>query len=233
MHTALMRSLVLCGAILLGLITTGTTVAQGQECDADSVYPDRKDLRQHFKKGKKKAREDIARGKLTHKMFLSSYWHKKYANLMSRRYDVDVKFGGTGGVLFDPKRKARWDGYSCVSTAEIRRRFGEGIVDSTLQEAKGHYSGRQPTNLEVLREAQYTEEARRDSVEGRVIIKFWVPASGIPKNLEVVYGLGHGLDEEALRVAKKLRFRPADQVEKDTVFWQYAIPVRFSFSGSN
>ena len=67
------------------------------------------------------------------------------------------------------------------------------------------------TNLEVLPKppVQYTSEARQLKVQGDVILRVTFMASGRVVVEGVVHGLGHGLDEEARRVAQQIRFRPA------------------------
>ena len=54
----------------------------------------------------------------------------------------------------------------------------------------------------------YTEEARKQKVEGEVLVEAVLEASGKVKVLRVVRGLGHGLDEEAVKEAGQLRFKP-------------------------
>ncbi|MGB6193126.1 MAG: TonB family protein [Terracidiphilus sp.] len=67
------------------------------------------------------------------------------------------------------------------------------------------------TNLEVLSKppVQYTAEARQLKVQGDVILRVTFTAAGHVVVDGVVHGLGHGLDEEARRVAERIRFRPA------------------------
>ncbi|HSZ16783.1 MAG TPA: energy transducer TonB [Terracidiphilus sp.] len=67
------------------------------------------------------------------------------------------------------------------------------------------------TNLEVISKppAQYTSEARQLKVQGDVILRVTFTAAGRVVVDGVVHGLGHGLDEEARRVAEQIRFRPA------------------------
>ena len=67
------------------------------------------------------------------------------------------------------------------------------------------------TSLEVLSKppVQYTPEARQLKIQGDVIVRITVTASGQVIVQGVVRGLGHGLDEEARRVAQQMRFRPA------------------------
>ena len=67
------------------------------------------------------------------------------------------------------------------------------------------------TNLEVLSKppVQYTSEARQLRVQGDVVLRVTFLATGQVVVQGVVHGLGHGLDEEARRVASLIRFRPA------------------------
>jgi TonB family protein len=67
-----------------------------------------------------------------------------------------------------------------------------------------------PTDLEILSkpQPQYTNEARQLKVQGEVILRVTFTASGRVLVQGVVHGLGHGLDEEARRVAQQIRFRP-------------------------
>jgi TonB family protein len=67
------------------------------------------------------------------------------------------------------------------------------------------------TEVELLSKptSQYTAEARQLRVQGDVILRVTFTASGQVQVQGVVRGLGHGLDEEARRVAQQIRFRPA------------------------
>jgi TonB family protein len=57
----------------------------------------------------------------------------------------------------------------------------------------------------------YTEEARKLRVEGEVLLEVVLEASGQLRVTRVVRGLGHGLDESAVRAAEQIRFKPALQ----------------------
>jgi len=67
------------------------------------------------------------------------------------------------------------------------------------------------TDLEVLSKppVQYTPEARQLKIQGDVVLRVTFTAAGRVLVQSVVHGLGHGLDEEARRVAQQIRFRPA------------------------
>ena len=67
------------------------------------------------------------------------------------------------------------------------------------------------TSLEVISKppVQYTSEARQLKVEGDVVLRVTFLATGQVVVQGIIHGLGHGLDEEARRVAQQIRFRPA------------------------
>jgi TonB family protein len=87
------------------------------------------------------------------------------------------------------------------------------------------------TEVEVLSKppVRYTSEARQLRVEGDVVLSVTFLANGQVVVHSVLQGLGHGLDEEARRVAAQIRFRPAtnngqpvDVTTKITITFQLA-----------
>jgi TonB family protein len=57
----------------------------------------------------------------------------------------------------------------------------------------------------------YTAEARQQRIEGEVLLEVVFEASGQIRVLKVIRGLGHGLDEAAIRAAQQIRFKPAQR----------------------
>ena len=57
----------------------------------------------------------------------------------------------------------------------------------------------------------YTDEARKLRIEGEVLLNVVFEASGKLRVENVVRGLGHGLDDAAIRAAEQIRFKPATQ----------------------
>jgi len=57
----------------------------------------------------------------------------------------------------------------------------------------------------------YTDEARKMRIEGEVLLRVLFTSSGTPRVLDVIRGLGHGLDENAVRAAEQIRFKPAQR----------------------
>ena len=69
------------------------------------------------------------------------------------------------------------------------------------------------TPVEILYKPRpvYTPEARQIHLEGEVLVRVSFSASGELRVQQVVRGLGHGLDESALRAAQQIKFRPAQR----------------------
>jgi len=55
----------------------------------------------------------------------------------------------------------------------------------------------------------YTDEGRQLKIEGEVLLDVVFSATGQIRIVKVMHGLGHGLDESAVRAAEKIQFKPA------------------------
>ena len=64
----------------------------------------------------------------------------------------------------------------------------------------------------------YTEEARRLKLEGDVVLDVEFGATGVVSVMQVVRGLGHGLDEAATAAAQRIRFKPAQSAGRPVSF---------------
>ena len=56
---------------------------------------------------------------------------------------------------------------------------------------------------------EYSEQAKKDKISGNVLVHLWVDEQGIPAHVQVVRGIGSGLDEKAVEAVKQYRFNPA------------------------
>jgi TonB family protein len=83
--------------------------------------------------------------------------------------------------------------------------------------------------LGVMRDIRYPEEARREGVEGEVYIRFIVDKNGYVRNPEVIQGIGHGCDEEAVRVISRSKFHPAMK-DGEPVHVEFTVPISFRLS---
>ncbi len=58
-------------------------------------------------------------------------------------------------------------------------------------------------------EPEFSEEARKAKFSGKVTVYLWVGADGKPSHVQVVQGVGMGLDEKAVEAVRQYRFKPA------------------------
>lgn len=61
----------------------------------------------------------------------------------------------------------------------------------------------------IQRRLEYTDEARRNRIEGRVYVQFTVNTRGVPVDFIVTQSLDDGLDRAAIRAVSEARFKPA------------------------
>jgi TonB family protein len=57
-------------------------------------------------------------------------------------------------------------------------------------------------------EPQYSKQARKNRIQGAVVLKFVIDPTGHPRDIKVLRGLGYGLDEKAIECAAQWEFRP-------------------------
>jgi TonB family protein len=68
-------------------------------------------------------------------------------------------------------------------------------------------------------EPTYTEEARKNAIEGLVVLKVVFYSDGSVGNIRTVSGLPYGLTEKAIEAAKKMKFVPAEKDGKFVSMW--------------
>ncbi len=83
-----------------------------------------------------------------------------------------------------------------------------------------------PRPLSVPQPA-YTSAARDAAVEGRVRLSLTVDEQGAVVSVQLLQGLGHGLDEAAIAAARRARFQPGSRCGKPSRA-TFTISMRFS-----
>jgi TonB family protein len=74
----------------------------------------------------------------------------------------------------------------------------------------------------------YPEQAKKDTIQGRVFVNFIIEKDGSVTHAKVLRGIGHGCDQEALRVVKQLpRWEPGYQRGKP-VRVSFNLPIKFT-----
>lgn len=77
---------------------------------------------------------------------------------------------------------------------------------------------------------EYTDEARNLHLEGTVNVKIHVSASGAVSVVGVQSGLGHGLDQAAVRAVQGMRFQPA-MANGQPTDWEGVVSINFQLAG--
>lgn len=73
----------------------------------------------------------------------------------------------------------------------------------------------------------WTEEARRNRIQGEVILSATFAADGTVREIRVIRGLGYGLDEKAIEAAKLIKFIPARDHMGRPIDFRQSIRVDF------
>jgi TonB family protein len=114
---------------------------------------------------------------------------------------------GSGTAMGETARQ------SSLSTVQTTG-FGEaGVAMPASPRARGEVSTVPVLPAEILSKPTpvYTPEARNLKIEGEVLLEVVLAASGSLHVVRVVRGLGHGLDDNAVKAAEQIHFRPASR----------------------
>jgi len=95
--------------------------------------------------------------------------------------------------------------------------FGNGAIDtfnsaglhpksSTRQASSGANT---PVEITFTPKPDYTDEGRKQKINGEVRLEVLFRSDGQIHVVRVVQGLGYGLDEEAVKAAQQIKFKPA------------------------
>lgn len=93
--------------------------------------------------------------------------------------------------------------------------------------------GKEALIKSIFSEIKYPEEAKKEGIDGKVLIEFVVDKFGNITETKVIKGVGHGCDEEAIRVVKMLKsFKPGLN-EGKPVNVKMVIPIAFKLADKN
>jgi len=96
--------------------------------------------------------------------------------------------------------------------------MGSTDGDDEGESAGGRYSrGAYPVKCLYCPDPEYTEEARKEKLQGIVTLEVLVRADGRAGQVKIVKGLGLGLDERAMNAVKRWRFEPARDAARNPI----------------
>jgi TonB family protein len=118
---------------------------------------------------------------------------------------------GVAGTGFDDVRAVGTGGSGRKLAATVESTFTSYRPAASQARRREAEPVQVPVEIIYKPRPEYTESARRLRIEGEVVLRVVFPASGAVQVLDVVRGLGHGLDESAIRAAQQIQFRPASR----------------------
>ncbi len=129
--------------------------------------------------------------------------------------------GGFGGfTIAQAERRADSAGEAGFGAAERR------LTAVVAREPTSARSKKRPVKILWKPVPKYSEEGIRRRIEGDVVLLVRFLAQGTVETLQIVSGLGYGLDENALRAAQSIRFEPATEGDQPV---DYTAQVRIRF----
>jgi TonB family protein len=98
---------------------------------------------------------------------------------------------------------------------------GTGVGGAVIEPSSGAATSveSRPVLLNSAR-PNYTDLARANHTEGTVVLRVLVGSDGLVKRIAIAKGLPDGLNEEAVRAAQQLRFKPAMKGGQQVAYWQ-------------
>lgn len=118
----------------------------------------------------------------------------------SAGFGSGIATGDNSGAVSAARGTVRQAGFGdadVVSNTPAKSKAAEPIIKTI------------PAEITFKPRPVYTDEGRQLKVEGEVLLDVVFTATGQIKIVKVVQGLGHGLDESAIRAAEKIQFKPA------------------------
>ena len=101
------------------------------------------------------------------------------------------------------------------------------ITVESMPEFKG---GRNSLIKFINKNIRYPELAKRDSLSGVIYVEFWVDTIGNTYKHKVIKGIRKDLNEEALRVAKLIKFDKPAMQNKKPISVRFVVPIKFKLN---
>lgn len=105
---------------------------------------------------------------------------------------------------------------------------GSDTIWKAVDEIPLFPGGEQLLVKHISNNIHYPESAKKNGIQGQVVIKFCISKKGKLSDYEVVKSAGPDLDAEALRVVKTItRFEPGRRDGEPVSTWHY-LPINFA-----
>ncbi|MDR1739955.1 MAG: energy transducer TonB [Bacteroidales bacterium] len=80
---------------------------------------------------------------------------------------------------------------------------------------------------------KYPQTAIEDKIEGKIYIQFWIDTIGITCEHKIIKGIREDIDNEALRVAKLIKFDEPAKNRGKPIGMCYGFPILFNLPDKN
>jgi TonB family protein len=133
------------------------------------------------------------------------------AQVVSKVEAVPIKTG-----VFEVTGTAGTGNHAVIRAAAVIQQAGFNLAapENNSHRLPAEVVSTSPVAIQSKPTPAYTEEARQLHIEGEVLLNVVFTARGQVQVLQVVKGLGHGLDEAAVHAAERIHFAPAERAGK-------------------
>jgi TonB family protein len=111
---------------------------------------------------------------------------------------------------------------SGTNNSLIPKEAPEDMYNFTVDEMPSPVGGME----DIAKRIKYPEEAKKQGIEGKVIVKLFIDEFGNPQSCKIIKGVNPLLDAEAKDVLMKTKFYPGE-IDGKPVKVQVAIPIVF------
>lgn len=106
------------------------------------------------------------------------------------------------------------------------------IVYQRADSSPDYYKGEEALADFIVKNLDYPPIAVRQNIQGTVVLNFIVEPNGCPSNIAVLKGVNAGCTEEAIRVLRLTRWKPATK-DGQLVRYRMTYPIVFNLNNVN
>ncbi len=106
--------------------------------------------------------------------------------------------------------------------------FNEDPVFTVVEEMPQFVGGEEAMYKFIGSNINYPIEAKKEGIQGRVVVTFIIEKDGQISNVEILSGIGGGCDEESIRVIKNMPKWIAGKQRGENVRVAYNLPFKFN-----
>ena len=135
-------------------------------------------------------------------------------------------------LVIDPDERYEVYDPDFTSEADVEQSQNDvkGEIFAHTDELPEFIGGQQALISYLCNEIRYPEQAIKDKIEGRVVVRFVVDQLGRVCDPTVVHGVRSDLDEEAIRVVRNMPLWLPGRIGGEPVNCYFLLPVNYRFT---